>query len=88
MAFGLTTEETLQRVRAPASIPDEDIRVRLFAMDERVSAEWAVNGVGFGQFYIDLREDGSIRSIDSETMSREFIKRLLCWAVDNAKEVG
>ena len=84
MAFGLTTEETLQRVRAPASIPDEDIRVRLFAMDERVSAEWAVNGVGFGQFYIDLSDDGRVMTIESETMSKAFIKRLLCWAVDQS----
>jgi hypothetical protein len=82
--FSASSEETCRRKIDPASIPDEDISVRLFAMDERITAEWTVKGIGFGQFSIDVAQSGSIKSIDSETMSKEFIKRLLCWTVDKS----
>jgi len=47
------------------------------------SFEWSAKGVGFGTFY--FYHDGDKVACDSETMSKEFVKRMLCQMVDDAE---
>lgn len=49
-----------------------------------IRVEWCDDEKGFGQ--IDIVEDGSSSQchIDSENMSKEFVKRVLSVIVDNA----
>jgi len=49
--------------------------------------QWSQPGIGFGSFYFQVKEDGTIL-IDNEAMSREFIKKILNKLVDEAKLIG
>lgn len=46
------------------------------------SFEWSAKGVGFGNFYF-YHGDGKVMC-DSETMSKDFVKRMLCQMVDDS----
>lgn len=46
--------------------------------------EWSAKGCGFGQLYFYQAEDGKLHC-DSETMGKEFVKRMLCQMVDDAE---
>ena len=50
---------------------------------EEFTIRWSQPGVGFGGFYI-WEEDGAT-FIESESMSKEFIKKILCQLVDEAQ---
>ena len=52
---------------------------------EKLSVRWSRPGVGFGGFYI-FEEDGKVM-IESESMSKKFIKEVLCSMVDKAEVV-
>jgi hypothetical protein len=47
-----------------------------------VIIEWAEEGTGFGQIYIEM-EDGEL-TISAEAMSKDFIKEVLCQLVDQS----
>ena len=44
---------------------------------------WTAEGTGFGQFYFYYENDQLM--CDSETMGKEFIKRMLCQMVDDCE---
>ena len=44
---------------------------------------WTAKGTGFGQFYFYYKGDKLI--CDSETMGKEFIKKMLCQMVDDCE---
>ena len=44
-------------------------------------------GIEFGEIALAQKKDGTL-TIDSETMSPEFVKQVLCLLVDKAKFVG
>lgn len=46
--------------------------------------DWTAKGCGFGQFYFYYDEDGQL-CCSSETMGKDFIKRMLCQMVDDCK---
>lgn len=77
----------LEHLKHPENIPDEDIvSVTLAWVNQGlVQMNWCVKGVGFGQFNLVFdRETGKITRIDSETLSRAFIGRLLTWLVNQS----
>lgn len=45
---------------------------------------WGAEGIGFGEFYVRFRKNGSIE-IDDEFMGKDFIKAALCALVDAAR---
>ena len=49
-----------------------------------VQMNWQAQGRGFGQFYF-YHDDDSQLCCSSETMGKEFIKRMLCQMVDDCK---
>lgn len=49
-----------------------------------VTFEWTAKGCGFGQLYFYRNEAGDLHC-DSETMGKEFVKRMLCQMVDDCK---
>ncbi len=51
---------------------------------ESVLFEWTAKDCGFGQLYFYTDEKGVLRC-DSETMGKEFAKRMLCQMVDDAQ---
>jgi len=44
---------------------------------------WTAKGTGFGELYF-YHKDGKLKC-DSETMGKEFVKRMLCQMVDDAE---
>ena len=44
---------------------------------------WAVNKIGFGEFYFYLDDEDNKIRCSNELMSKEFIKEILCKMVDN-----
>ena len=44
--------------------------------------EWSAKGKGFGRFYFFFKDNELI--CDSEYMSKEFVKKMLCNMVDQA----
>ncbi len=81
--------------RKNGQIPATDIGAKIFLLAEdgkpkatSLTIGWSVDGIGFGQMVLNIDEKGNVASIDSETMSREFVKRVLAALVDQAKEVS
>ena len=81
--FGVSNEETYRRKTDPSSIPAEDIQTEVSADDGIVNIFWCVKGLGFGEIYLRV-EDGRITHIESETMSREFVERVVLHALRQA----
>ena len=48
-----------------------------------IFVNWTAKGTGFGQFYFYYENDQLM--CDSETMGKEFIKRMLCQMVDDCE---
>lgn len=48
----------------------------------RFQIQWSKPGVGFGQF--EFYENNGVIYCDNETMSRDFIKTILCDMVDRS----
>lgn len=53
-------------------------------MDKPFIVRWSRPGVGFGEFAFYYTPDGAV-ICDNETMTREFVKEVLCDLVDNAR---
>jgi hypothetical protein len=76
----------------PSSIPAEHLRVNVAranfdkAQGGYLEVNWSVKGVGFGGLVMSFNEAGECTHIESETMSRDFVKRVLGALVDQAKE--
>ena len=49
-----------------------------------VELEWTAKDCGFGRFYFYHNDEGQL-CCDSETMGKEFIKRMLCQMVDDCE---
>mgnify|MGYP000604239507 CR=1 FL=1 len=49
-----------------------------------VTFEWTAKGCGFGQLYFYHNKAGKLLC-SSETMSKDFIKRMLCQMVDDCE---
>ena len=49
-----------------------------------VQMNWEAKDCGFGQFYFYHNDEGQL-CCDSETMGKEFIKRMLCQMVDDCE---
>jgi hypothetical protein len=52
-------------------------------LHSKFGIDWSVTGIGFGQFYF-YEEDGGIYC-DNESMSKNFIKMVLCQLVDQCE---
>jgi hypothetical protein len=50
-----------------------------------ISIAWAAKGTGFGNISITEFTTGEVL-IDTENMSKEFVKEVLCALIDKAKE--
>ena len=56
--------------------------------DTITAFSWIAKGVGFGQFVFKWNDKKERLDIDTETMSKEFIKRMLCQMVNEATDIG
>lgn len=59
----------------------EELNKAEIELDKPLHLMWAVNDVGFGQFYF-YEKDGKIHC-DNECMSKEFIKKVLNDMIDD-----
>ena len=53
-----------------------------------ISFSWEAKGIGFGEFIITWSTEEKCLEIETETMSKEFVKRMLCQMVDDAVVIG
>lgn len=70
-----------------------DTPVRIFVTPRGIGFEWCYKGKGFGQIFISLA-DGKIEDpdmypigrlhIDSECETKEFVKKVICQAIDES----
>lgn len=48
---------------------------------------WGEPGVGFGEVHFEVKEGTNAVEMDTEGMSKDFIKKMLCRMVDNAEVI-
>ena len=69
----------------------EDVLSRFPDDQSHIAVNWTREserfGIEFGQIVLELKKDGTI-TINSENMSEDFVKRVLCAIVDKAKFIG
>jgi hypothetical protein len=53
-----------------------------------VGFSWSAKDIGFGEFVFIWNDKKNRLDIHTETMSKEFIKRMLCQMVDEATDIG
>ena len=49
---------------------------------------WVANGTGFGQFVFKWNGKKERLELDSEMMSKDFVKQMLCQMVDEATDIS
>ena len=53
-----------------------------------IGFSWHAKGIGFGEFVFIWIAEKNRLDMDTECMSKEFIKRMLCQMVDEATDIG
>lgn len=71
---------SLKRFELVSAIEIEDIE---FLSGNSIYLNWSAKNQGFGQFSLDVNEDGKA-VLSLELMSKEFAKTLLCKIIDDA----
>ena len=59
---------------------------KAFPMDlNSIAIQWSKAGIGFGLFTFYVKDGSDKLHCDNETMSREFVKEMLCLMVDQSE---
>ena len=71
------------------SIRDTFDKLEDSCMPQRtIGFSWTAKDIGFGEFVFIWNDEKERLEMDTETMSKEFIKRMLCQMVDEATDIG